>query len=122
MKKLLKITLITAALALAFNPLYGGAGHDHKHGGGHSHSQDIASKEAIQDVAFKQVLKYVELSKIDKSWAEAKVKNITKKVFNKQTEWVLSFENLKIKDKEKQIIYVFIDLYGDVIAANFTGK
>lgn len=114
---------MSAALAFTFNPLYAGAGHAHDHGHeGHSHSQEKASKEAVTDVAHQQIKKYVELSKIDKSWSEAKIKDITKKEFNKQTEWLFTFENLKIEDKTKQTLYIFIDPYGDVTGANYTGK
>jgi hypothetical protein len=42
--------------------------------------------------------------------------------YNYNNEWVVSFENLEIKDKSKQTIYIFVSVYGDIEGANYTGN
>ena len=36
-------------------------------------------------------------------------------------DWVVSFNNLKIKKKRKQNLYIFVGIYGDIKGANYTG-
>ena len=43
-------------------------------------------------------------------------------MFNKSTEWVISFGNDYLKDVEKQILYIFINMDGKVTGANYTGN
>ena len=52
----------------------------------------------------------------------AKPAKAEKKTFAKGPEWVVSFNNDKIKNKTKQTLYIFYSLNGHYIAANYTGK
>ena len=86
--------------------------------GGHNHK----SKSAIQQIAKKKIAQLIRNSKIDKSWSSPYILNTKKKQFGNKTEWVVSLENSYIKDKTKQIIYVFVGEDGEVNGANYTGK
>ena len=115
MKKFIKTVVITAVLACGINPLYAGAGHD-----GHSHAE--VTKVLAKEKATNEINKLVRANKIDKSWSEASVLNIEKKKFKNSMEWVASFQNKKIKDSTKQIIYIFVNMHGGITGANYSGK
>ena len=120
MKKLLKTSLITVVLACAFNPLYAGGNHDHGHG--HSHAKKEVSKSYVQKLAKVEVRRLFQQNKIDASWIDTSIKDTVKKNFQGHMEWVVSFNNKSIKDAKKQNLFVFIDLYGEITGANYTGE
>lgn len=95
-----------------------GSGHDHGHG--HSHGS-ISSQEAVQK-ATEKVQQFVKVGKIDSGWATIKATNVEKKTFNGRSEWVVSFQNEKIKDASKRTLYVFFNMNGNYLATNYTGK
>lgn len=64
----------------------------------------------------------IKKGKLDQSWSEIKVKNVEKKTFSKGPEWVVSFYNGKVTDKSRQTLYMFYDMDGHYLAANFTGN
>jgi hypothetical protein len=127
MHTLLKTTII--GLALTSGALYAHGSHEHgSHGVSPTqdelsteHIQKV-SEEHIQRVAKKQVLNLIEKEKIEKSWSDTPVLNMEKKQFHRTTEWVVSYKNKTIKDQTKQMLYIFVNLYGKVTGANHTGK
>ena len=122
MNTLIKTTLMTTALTSG--TLYAGSGHSHSNEGGHghSHTQEEVSKEDIQKTANQQLMQLVGNGKINKSWSDTPILNMKKKKFHHNIEWVVSFRNKESKDKTKQILYIFVSLYGKVTGANYTGK
>jgi hypothetical protein len=44
------------------------------------------------------------------------------KTKNTTNDWVVSFYNPKIKKKSKQMLYIFVSAYGEVVGVNYTGK
>lgn len=118
MKNLIKTAVITVTLVCGFNPLYAGGDHSD----GHSHTQKEVSEESVKKIASKKLISLVDAKKIDKIWLNTPIMNMEKKKFNKNLEWVVSFENRQIADSKKQILYVFVSLYGKVTGANFSGK
>ena len=120
MKKLIKTSLMTALLACSFNPLYASGSHDH--GQGHSHERQKVSKSYAQNEATNEINKLVRLNKIDASWLKVPILNTKKKKFKNNMEWVVNFENKSIKDSSKQIIYVFVNLYGEITGVNHSGN
>jgi len=119
MNRFIKTTIITAGLSLI--SLFAGAGHSHgEHG--HSHAKKEMSKSDIQINAKKYLVILIDKKKIATNWSNASMKNTEKKNFGQHTEWVVSFENPKAKDKTKQTLYVFLSLHGDVTGANHSGK
>ena len=104
MKKIfITITLISSIL-------YAHGGHNYK------------SKSAIQQIAKKKIERLIESRKIEKSWSSPYISNTKKKQFGNKMEWVIILENSYIKDKTKQVIYVFVSEDGVVKGANYTGK
>ena len=92
-------------------------------GSNHSHGPTIIITEAQAiEKATSIVKRFVKREKIDSSWAEVAPSSSVKKQMEFKDEWVITFDNAKIEDKAKQTLYVFINLGGEYIAANYTGK
>lgn len=145
MKKLIKNICIVTVLSFLGNPLYAAGGHNHNHAHGHgdkfidSHAHDelyIKSEKMHSSVCFHEkelerrkvqraakvkILGLVAGDKIPASWFDMPIIATDKKKFTYQVEWVVQFKDKNVKDKTKQIIYVFVDLYGQVTGANYIG-
>ena len=119
MKKLIKTSLITALLACSFNPLYASGSHEH---GGHSHAQQEVTKEYVLKVAAQEIQRLSQRGKLDNTWRNIPIKNIQKKQFRNGIEWVVSYKNDNIKDANKQTLYVFVNLYGELTGVNHSGN
>jgi hypothetical protein len=113
--KTLTITLLLSFLLFA-TPIMAGSGHSH----GHSHGP-VTSEEAINK-ATKEVQRLAEAGKIDSSWSNSNAANAEQKEYSAGPEWVVTFKNDKVGDASKQILYIFLTLDGNYIAANYTGK
>ncbi|MCF6339903.1 MAG: DUF6488 family protein [Sulfurimonas sp.] len=122
MKKLIKTTVVT--LALSLTTLYAGSGHSHDdgHDHGHTKAQKEVSKSVIEKTANQKLAELVKNKKIKKNWLNVSISNMEKKKFNSKDEWIVSFNNNQIKDKNKQTLYIFVDEYGKVTGANYTGN
>ncbi|MEN8147464.1 MAG: DUF6488 family protein [Campylobacterota bacterium] len=123
MKTLIKTTV--TALALSFTTLYASGSHSHDGGHGHSHDAPVqkeVSKTAIEEIAKQEVERLTWVKKIDKSWASMPISKMERTQYNYNNEWVVSFENAAIKDKTKQTLYIFVNVYGNLTGANYTGK
>ena len=94
------------------------AGSDHDHGP----SPEPVNQETATTYATNFVAELVKRNKLDESWASITASSVEKKVFNLDPEWVAVFINDKIADTDKRILYVFLTLGGDYLAANFTGN
>jgi hypothetical protein len=92
-------------------------------GSGHSHgpATPITKDEAL--VKATDLLKYfAEKGKIDSSWSEVAPASGEQKNGKFGEEWVVTFNNPKIEDPEKQTIYLFLTLGGEYKVANYTGS
>ena len=58
----------------------------------------------------------------DASWKTVKHDKVEQVDGKKGKEWKVVFKNLAAPDKDKQTLYVFLSLPGNVLAANHTGK
>ena len=123
MKTLIKTTVV--ALALSFTTLYASGSHSHDGGHGHSHGAPVkeeVSKTSIKKIAKQEVKRLALVKKIDNSWSSIPISKMKKTQYNYNNEWVVSFENSAIKDKTKQTLYIFVNVYGNLTGANYTGK
>jgi Family of unknown function (DUF6488) len=120
MKTLIKATVVT--LAVSLTTLYASGSHSHDGEHAHSHSQSKVSQEDVKKVANKKLIALVKYGKIEKSWSNTPIKNIEKKQFHHDMEWVVSYENKKTKDTTEQTLYIFVGLSGKVTGANYTGE
>lgn len=106
------LMVLTAFTAI---PAFGAGGHgDH----GHDHHAALSEAQIIQK-ASKYVARMVEKGKLDSSWQGI---SPTEAKENDHHEWVVTFNNPKVDDPEKQTLYMFLTPSGKYIAANFTGK
>jgi len=130
MKKSIKATVVT--LALSFTTIHAGSTHDHSHkeqnheSHGHSHRYEAlkneVSKATIEKAAKQKVQSLVSEKKIPKSWKSIPISKIGKTHYGDTNDWVVGFDNMKIKNKRKQTLYIFVSVHGDIRGANYTGK
>lgn len=92
-------------------------------GGDHTHepAAPISENEALKK-ASGALESIVKKGKLDQSWGEVKPQKIIQKTFKNGPEWVVTFDNPKAENKDKQTLYVFLSLSGKVLAANFSGN
>ncbi|MFT5661483.1 MAG: hypothetical protein ACI9TV_002129 [Sulfurimonas sp.] len=121
MKKILRNAVLSIVLACGINPLYAGAGHDHSHAG-NGHSYESITKAEVESIAEKQLSALMNDQKIPKTWSKADILDAKKKQFKYSTEWLVRFYNTRVEDKAKQIMYIFVNLSGEVTGVNYTGK
>ena len=124
----MKKSTITATVLLVSSlfvlPVQAGTGHSHDKSGGHSNIQtkgSVSGKSAAKKATHK-IGHLAGKGKIDKSWKGIKPASIEKKTFGNGPEWVVTFRNMGIQDKSKQVLYVFYTLDGHYLATNYTGK
>lgn len=120
MKQLLLALCIS--LALINTPALAGAGHEHGPGGSHKPHGGPVDEATIIKRATKVKNNLAEKGTISSSWKAKSYTIITKKTYAKGPEWVVTFNNYEVKDKNKQTLYIFYSLDGHYIAANYTGN
>ncbi|MES9863207.1 MAG: DUF6488 family protein [Candidatus Thiodiazotropha sp. 4PDIVS1] len=116
----MRIQLIFISLILAFLPIavFAGDGHDH----GHGHSHGPVTQEKAITTATRIVTNMVNQGVIEESWKSVQATSAEQKEFGGQSEWVIVFNNKKVTDAAKQMLYVFLTIDGRYLAANYTGK
>ena len=126
MKKSMKILLVLGVIGFGVNPLFAGAGHNHSHDDhhGHSHAQEKyeVSKEYIIKKSERYIKSLILADKIPANWKDGALLKTEQKKFHEDLEWVVSYQNMNIQNPKKQKLYIFVDLYGHITAANYTGK
>jgi hypothetical protein len=120
MKSIITKVAFAAILTIGFSPLYAGGNHDDHDHGEKSHPKIDEAKAKL--IAVKQLNTHIDSKKLKSSWLDMPVHKIEQKTFNSKLEWVVRFKNPKIKDANRQILYVFVNLHGRVTGSNFTGK
>lgn len=120
MKKIITKAAFAAILAFGANPLYAGPGHDHDHGHNHSHTK--VNEAQAKKIAIKELKRYVAAGKLDMSWKDVPVKSVEQKIFHSMPEWVFTFNNPQEPKQEQHNLYIFINQYGEMTGANFTGE
>ena len=128
MTKLIKATAV--ALTLGFTTMYAGSGHTHDKESHKSHEHSPlydkikkgVSKETVEKAAKQEVQALVVKNKIPKSWQHVPISKIGKTHYGDTDDWVVGFENIKIKNKERQTLYIFVSVHGEIRGANYTGN
>jgi hypothetical protein len=87
---------------------------------GHTHHQ-ITQKQA-GEFAKLVVAAMVREEAVAPSWNKATLTSAAKKKRGHTTEWVVVFDNPAETDAAKRTLYVFLDLEGEYIAANHSGR
>ena len=118
----MKLKTILLGLMVGLFSIVAVAGGGHDHGYGHSHSHGPVDQDIAKVNATKIVHALANRKVVDESWLSVAEGKAEKKVFKGNPEWVVTFLNNKLADKEKRKLYIFLTLGGDYIAANYTGK
>ena len=98
---------------------FGGQAHAHSN---HHHSNQKVSEATIKSNAQKRIGILIEKKKLSSIWRKAKLLSSEKKRFKGRVEWLIKFENVMTADASKKVLYMFFNINGDFLAANFTGK
>lgn len=119
MKNIIKTITVAALLGMSTTALVAGPA-----GAGHSHgtTQKQLSKEEILEVSQKHITLLVKTKKIDPSWEQSKHTDMKQQTINNYKEWVVEYKNTHVQETTKQTLFIFVDVYGQVLAANHTGK
>ena len=115
MKKL-SIALLLSLLFFV-TPVLAGSGHSH----GPTKEQVKISTEEVSKRALTMVESLAGEGKIDKTWVGLKESKVEQKIFSQRPEWVVSYHNKELDDASKQTLYLFFTLYGEYLAANYSG-
>lgn len=116
------ITILMSLIMSTF--AFAGTGHGHGHSHGHSHGAAKVTKQVdakkAEELARNKVRVLAFQEKVDTSWNEAKLASAEVKTFKGKKEWLITFSNEN--GKKGKILYIFLKLNGEFVAANFTGK
>lgn len=114
--KLLNILLVTLiTFSITGNGVFAHSSHSHA-------AKPKVTEIKVKAIVTTQVNRLMEKKKLESSWGQFELKDLVKKKFGPREEWVATLVNTKASAEDKKTLYVFIDLYGNFIAANFTGK
>ncbi len=96
--------------------------HADKGGACHFHGSAPAREDTVLRCAVQRKDALVGSGKIDATWKGVKHDQVEQVEGKKGKEWRVTFRNPSTPEKDKQVLYVFLSLPGNVLAANFTGK
>jgi hypothetical protein len=81
-----------------------------------------SSKKEIEEASKEYIYKLIQDKKIESNWKNSTLIEVKQQKINGRLEWIVQYKNTAIEDSTKQMLFVFVDLYGTVKAANHTGK
>ena len=128
----IKATIIT--LALGFTTIVAESTHEESSHKGHDHSQkenkhnrfdhlkNEVSKERVEKAAQQKVQTLVAERKIPKSWQHVPISKIGKTHYGDTNDWIVGFDNMKIRNKKRRTLYIFVSVHGEIRGANYTGN
>lgn len=93
-----------------------------KGGSCHFHGHLPAKESTVLMCAAQRKDALVTSGKIDATWKGVKHEKLEQVEGKKGKEWKVTFRNPAATEKDKQALYVFLSLPGNVLAANFTGN
>jgi hypothetical protein len=136
LKTSINVTVIT--LTLGFTTIVAESTHDNSHEEdshkGHDHAQkkdkhsrfdhlkNEVSKETVEKAAMQEVQSLVAKKKIPESWKHVPISKIGKTHYGDTDDWVVGFDNMKIKSKKRRTLYIFVSVRGEIRGANYTGN
>jgi len=116
MTRLIKPLLVI--LALTFSTLYAKNGYDYYYYGNGGSTYKKLNKTSITKIAKAEVKRLTMKKKIPKSWKSIPIATINK---SNTDDWMVTFNNFKVKNKSKQTLYIFLGIYGKIKGVNYTG-
>lgn len=88
------------------------------HPGGHSYGPPV-KKEKVKLIGAKTVDDAVTAGKLEKSWKDVKLTEPEEKEVRGMKLWLVKGTNTKAKEKDKQNIYLYLGISGEVMGASF---
>ena len=88
----------------------------------HFHGSKPAAESVVTGCADQRKQALIKAGKLEASWAAIRPEKVEIVDGKKGKEWKLSFKNPAVTDAGKQTLYMFYNLPGNFIAANFTGQ
>ncbi len=88
---------------------------------GHDSFQPVSQSEAIEQ-ANAIIASAMFRNKLHASWADKQLKSATQRDTPNGPVWVIVFHNPGEPDATHATVYVFVDVLGNYLGANFTGK
>jgi len=79
-------------------------------------------KKQLLEIAKQKVHSLVVEKKISKSWLDVSEPVITRTKYKFVNDYMVVFHNPKIKKKKYKNLYIFVNSYGDVQGANYSGR
>ena len=117
MKQFIQIAVV--ALSLSFSVLH--AEHAHHEGCQHKTLTNEINNEAVKQAAKDEVQRLATEKKISKSWKSAPILKIGRTHYGDSDDWIVVFNNPKIKKKSRKKLYIFVSKQGKIRGANYTG-
>lgn len=94
-----------------------------KGGSCHFHGSKPATEDTVLTCAAKRKDALAGSGKIATSWKDIKQPEQVEQVDGRKgKEWKVTYSNPSVADKDKQKLYVFLSLPGNVLAANHSGR
>jgi hypothetical protein len=118
-----KTLLLTVALTLCGSRLAAShpGGHDDEHH--HAPKKAAIDEKAAKARAQQELERLVKVKKVGDSWkTAARFHEAKKQGEGDKWEWLVTFDNDQVKEKDKQRLFIFLKPSGEFVAANFTGK
>jgi len=112
------IKIVLVLILLNLTTLYAKNGYDYYHYGNGGASYKKLNKTSITKIAKAELKRLALKKKVPKSWKYIPIQTIHK---SNTDDWRVTFNNLKIKNKSKQTLYIFVSIYGKVKGVNYTG-
>ena len=80
------------------------------------------NKRAIVEIAKHEIRRLLIKKKLPKNWKNSKMTSVEKNNSKNIDDWIVTFNNKKIKNKKRQTLYIFIDVKGNIVGANYTNR
>lgn len=115
--KFIAIAIVCVAAQMLAVPAFADKG-----GSCHFHGSTPAKEDTVLMCAAQRKDALVASGKLDASWKAVRHEKLEQVEGKKGKEWKITFRNPAAPDKDKQSLYVFLSMPGNVLAANHTGK
>ena len=78
--------------------------------------------EQARQMATRVIAVMVKRGELAPNWVGIREQAIDTRLYKGDKEWIVTYHNPQEKNPGRQTMYVFLDIYGDVIDVNYTGK
>jgi hypothetical protein len=130
MTKLIKFSIVS--LIFGISSVYASSEQTHtkghsEHNASHKHINHVrlkneVDKKTIEKMAIQELQRLILAKKISPSWEGLPISKIGKTHYGDTNDWVVGFDNLRIKNIKRQTLYIFVSVTGEIRGVNYTGN